>query len=74
MILLEIDSLNWRKMINTYEELTNDSRQNIMHLEDSKCCRNLRGKKHSSELGGSEQVFRRGGDPGSLGWVSRNTS
>lgn len=54
MIFLEIDSLNWRKMINIYEELINDLRQNIMYFEDSKCCRNLRGKKYFFELGGLE--------------------
>ena len=38
--LLGIDSQNWRKT-NVYEEITNDSRQKIIHFEDRKC-RNLK--------------------------------
>lgn len=32
-----IESLNWRKIKSSYEEITSNSRQKIIRLKDSKC-------------------------------------
>lgn len=44
-----------RKIIHTYEEITSDSRQKMIHSEDSKCCRNLEVRKMSLNLEGQRK-------------------
>lgn len=69
--LLGTDSQNWRKT-NIYEEITNDSKQKIIHFEDSKC-RNLKtreiplNKKGQRKLSGGK-LTPSDGSQGTVKW------